>query len=210
MIKKISIKNLRQKFNYYRDHQRYTQGILILRECLENNKEDKDVCSMLAEFLDKRGIKNKNQADLKESEAIYNKLIKNYPEDNSGYFGKIRFLLRRKDKKAFLLAKKYVKISGDKAYNMYIGHCYKDINDFKNAEKYYLLAYNHIKNHYGPDYALATLYYKFGDYIKAKEYAVKGVAKFKKMPHRYHQSSLTKKFILELKKIIKQNRKTEA
>jgi len=202
MNKTSAIKKLRQRFNRYRDRQEYTKGINLLRKGLEKYPNDKEILSMSAELLDKRGIKNKNKPDFKESEKIYDQLIKKHPQYNAGYFGKIRFLIRRKDKRAFVLAKKYIKISNDKAYNMYIGHCYRDFGDFKNAEKFYLIAYKHVKNHYGPDYALATLYAEMGNRVKAKKYAERGIKKWQKMPIRYRKSSLTKKFIKELKQII--------
>lgn len=205
MNKNLTIKKLRQNFNRYRDSKDYTPCIILLRQCLLKYSQDKEVLSMLAELLDKRGLKNKNKADLKESEKIYDNLIKDYPQYNAGYFGKIRFLIRRKDKRAFTLAQKYIKISKDKAYNMYIGHCYRNFGELKNAEKFYLIAYKHIKNHYGPDYALATLYAEMGNGAKAKLHAERGVKKWQKMPIRYRKSSLTKKFIKELKKIINSN-----
>ncbi|MCX6745274.1 MAG: hypothetical protein NTX82_07185 [Candidatus Parcubacteria bacterium] len=192
-MKKLAAKKLRQKFNHYRDKQEYTPGILLLRQWLITYPDEKDALSMLGELLDKRGQENKDKIDLKESEAIYDRLIKKYPKYNGGYFGKIRFLIRRKDKRAFTLAKKYIGISNDKAYNMYIGHCYRNFGDLKNAEKFYLLAYKHIKGHYGSDYALATLYNEKGNKAKAKLYAEWGIKKWQKMPIRYRKSSLTKK-----------------
>jgi hypothetical protein len=45
-------------------------------------------------------------------------------------------------------------------------------------------------------------YAQKGDLRKAKMYAQKGINKFAQMPIRYRQSSLTKKYIEELKKII--------
>ncbi len=202
MNKKLAAKKLHQKFNHYRDQDNYTPGILLLRQWLEKYPNDKDVLSMLGELLDKRGQKNKDQLDLKESEDIYDRLINKYPKYNGGYFGKIRFLIRRKDKRAFSLAKKYIRISNDKAYNMYIGHCYRNFGDLKNAEKFYLLAYKHIRGHYGSDYALATLYIQMGNKAKAKLFAKRGIKKWRKMPMRYRKSSLTKKFVKELEKII--------
>jgi tetratricopeptide (TPR) repeat protein len=199
---KISAKQLRKKFNYYRDNKNYTPGILLLKKWLKENPKDQDALSMLAELLDKRGLKNKSSNDLKKSETIYDYLIKKFPKFHGGYFGKIRFLLRKKDKQALILAKKYLKISKDKSYNMYIGHCYREFKDLKNAEKHYLIGYKYIKGHYGPDYALATLYLEMGNQQKAKTYARKGIKKYAKMPSKYHKSSLTKKYIQELKEII--------
>ncbi len=210
MVKIEKNKQLRQFFNQFRDQEQYTKGIKMLRKWLESKPADKGALSMLAELLDKRGLKNKSKVDLRESENIYDFLIKKYPAYSGGYFGKIRFLLRRKDKRAFTLAKKYIKISNDNAYNMYIGHCYRNFGDLKNAEKFYLIAYKYIKGHYGPDYALATLYAEMGNKVKAKLYAEKGIRKWQKMPIRYRKSSLTKKFIKELRNIIKASKKTEA
>jgi len=202
MNKEISSNQLRKKFNDCRDNKKYTSGILLLRKWLRKNPDDQNTLSMLAELLDKRGLDKKRSRDLIESEKIYDYLIKKFPKFNGGYFGKIRFLLRRKDKQALIYAKKYLKISKDNSYNMYIGHCYREFKDLKNAEKHYLIGYKAIKGHYGPDYALATLYIEMGDQLKAKIYAKKGIKKFAKMPPKYHKSSLTKKYIRELKKIV--------
>lgn len=202
MKKSVSYKKLREQFNQYRDHQDYTPGILILKNWIKQNPDNKDALAMLAELLDKRGLQHNRRTDLKESEKGYDNLIKMFPTYHGGYFGKIRFLLRRDDKQACAIAKKYLKISRDQSYNMYIGHCYKHFNDLRRAEKYYLNGYKYIKNHYGPDYALAVLYVQMGDFRMAKKYAKRGIQKFKKMPTEYRKSTLTKNYISELKQMI--------
>ena len=194
---------LRNKFNSYRDKHDYTPGILMLRKALEKSSDNLDILYMLAELLEKRGLNKKRKKDLEDAGNLYNLLIKKYPKSHQGYFGKIRVLLRKKDKRALAYAKKYLKISKDKAYNMYIGHCYREFNDLKNAKKHYLLGYKAIKGHYGPDYALATLYMEMGDIKNAKKYAASGLKKYEKMSKKYKNNKLVKKYISELENIIK-------
>lgn len=203
----MTVQQLQEKFNTLRNQKKYAEGISLIEKWIEDNSKDSQALYMLGELLDKRALTRKKKELRKSDESkarfIYRYLIKNYPSDKSGYFGLIRIYLRNSNKKAFEIANAYVKISKDNAYNMYIGHCYLKFNDLDNAERYYLKAYPYIRNHYGPDYALAKLYLRKKNLEKAKEYAKRSISKFKKMDRKYHSSQLAQNYIREMEEIKK-------
>ena len=88
-----------------------------------------------------------------------------------------------------------------------IGHAYSRIGKHKLARRYLLLTVPYIKGHYGIYYALAKNAQILEDGEKEIEYSKKALKLFKAMPQKYHRDPVTKKFVDELKDIIKNRAK---
>ncbi len=82
------------------------------------------------------------------------------------------------------------------------GSC--DFGNLKKAEWCYRQAIPAIPKHYGPHYALATLYYEMNNLKAAARCAQVSLNRLQKMPGHYQHDRRIKKYRQELKKIISQ------
>lgn len=149
-------------------------------------------------------------SDQNQAITWYKKIIKLEPKNPDAWYGIACVYSRRKDLARTVkhFKKAHALWGGQKKYLMYLGHFYRQHGNLKKAQKYYKIAAPHISDHYGPNFALATLLEESGALTSAKKYAKKSIELFKKMPPRYHRSIRVRADIKRLTSIINKKEDT--
>lgn len=157
-------------------------------------------------FCNKKNCRHRALYNRKTIINLYQLLILKQPKNVRLKIDEIYFKYGKNSKKYIDEIKKIIKKTNKREFTVMIGHAYSRMGKHNLARKYLLSAVPYIKGHYGIYYALAKNARILADEKKEIEYSKKALKLFKAMPQKYHRDPVTKKFVNELREIIKKPR----
>lgn len=215
MTAKKSTQRIQDIFHRAINSRNYGRAISLYKKMLKLNPNQEDLwCKLGYSYkyyqLEASGKKSMSQASAtRQALSCYRRALKINPNSECGLKGLIAYFADRGDQRALTLAWKLYKIKKrNPAYLMFVGHIYRDLGNLKKTEQYYRQALPAIPKHYGPYYALATLYCKMNNLKSAAHCAQVSLNRLQKMPLHYLQDRRIKKYRQELRTIIKKYKKT--
>lgn len=211
-MSKSSTRHIQDIFHRAINSKNYKKAIAIYKKMLRDDPNREDIWCKLGYFYKVDGSTKTGKTHLKNIQralTCYRRALKINPNSECGLKGLIDYFAIRRNRQALTLTWRLHRIKKrNRAYLMFVGHVHRDFGNLKKAEQYYHQALPAIPKHYGPHYALATLYYEMNNLKSAARCAQVSLNRLQKMPRHYQHDRRIKKYRQELQKIITKYKKT--